>query len=147
MVEIQAAITGLKYLRDFTKWVGDMRQDADQLSKSLVDVTRGTARSTAEISKQAREFEAAAAGAAKLTAQQQRLAEAGRFLLQTSAQEERFAANADAIEEQVQATAKLMAAQQRQAEQTERLLEVPMVEAGPEAQRAAAGAIREALGG
>jgi hypothetical protein len=33
MVEIQAAITGLKYLRDFTKWVGDMRQDAETLGK------------------------------------------------------------------------------------------------------------------
>lgn len=33
MVDIQAAIVGLKYIRDFTKWVGEMRQDAEILSR------------------------------------------------------------------------------------------------------------------
>jgi hypothetical protein len=34
MVDLAPALLGLKYLRDFTKWVGDMRQDADVLSRT-----------------------------------------------------------------------------------------------------------------
>ena len=33
-MDIAPALTGLKYLRDFTKWVGDMRADAEVLSRT-----------------------------------------------------------------------------------------------------------------
>jgi regulator of replication initiation timing len=34
MVDIGPALLGLKYLRDFTRWVGDMREDADVLTRT-----------------------------------------------------------------------------------------------------------------
>lgn len=33
MADIAGAFTGLKYIRDFTKWVSDMKQDAEVLSR------------------------------------------------------------------------------------------------------------------
>jgi hypothetical protein len=33
-VDIAAAFTGIKYIRDFTKWVSDMKQDAEVLSRA-----------------------------------------------------------------------------------------------------------------
>ena len=33
MVDIGPALIGIRYLRDFTKWVGEMRHDAEVLGR------------------------------------------------------------------------------------------------------------------
>src|SRR5690606_29429612 len=76
-------------------------QAGNQL-QALTDIGRGLTQTADEIAaeqeRQAKAFENAANQAQKLTGAQRRLAEAGRILRETSAQEERFAREQEALE-------------------------------------------------